>query len=364
MTLSDSELVGAAKAGDASAFAALVERHYPVLLATCRRALAGAEAAPDAAQEAVLTAMLGLRRLHSDERFGSWLIGIGLNVCRHLARGERRRPAASLDAVLATREPASPARGPDEAAEASHAAERVRRAIASLPLGQREAVRLFYLGGLTHAETAEELGTPVTAIKTRLHKARGSLQDQLHDLREEHPTMPCQTVPVRVADLRRTAGEPVRHVVFLEAEGGRRLPIWIGPAEATALACLLEDVALPRPGSHQLTAALLAAAGGRLRAVHINRLTDAVFYAQILLEDGAAVDARPSDALTLALVAGVPVSVEAAVLDQAERNERLLREDLDAALGAGDDARTLADETRARLAVSAAETAELAARAR
>src|SRR3954451_19286281 len=105
MTRPDVELVALARGGDARAFAALAERHYAGLLATCRRALADPQSAPDAAQEALVTAMLGLGRLRSDERFGAWLLGIGLNACRHLARGERRRPAQSLEAALAGGEP-------------------------------------------------------------------------------------------------------------------------------------------------------------------------------------------------------------------------------------------------------------------
>jgi RNA polymerase sigma factor (sigma-70 family) len=363
MTRPDAELVAAARTGDAGAFAALAERHYGTLLATCRRALGDPQWTRDAAQEAVVTAMLGLDHLRSDERFGAWLLGIALNTCRHVARRERRRPAQSLEAAFAEGEPAAPSPGPEEAAEAAETAARVRRAIAALPPGQREAVRLFYFAGLTHDETAEELGTAVSAVKTRLHKARRALQHQLHDMREEHAEMP-QPVPVRVADLRRTADEPVRHVVFLEAEDGRRVPMWIGAPEAVALACRLEDVELPRPSTQQLALALLEAAGAELRVVTVSRLIDHVFYAQIELAGGGIVDARPSDALTLALLADVPVAVEPAVLDEAARTEPALRAELDAALAAPDDAGTLASEARARIAASDAEVAALAERLR
>lgn len=364
MALSDAELVTAARAGDAGAFAALAERHYPLLLRSCRRALGDSVSAHDAAQEAVLTAMLGLARLRREDRFAPWLIGIGLNACRRLRRAERRRPAESLERLAPSSEPAAPGLSPVEAAEAAHTAARVRGAIAALAPGQRAAVALFYLGGLTHAETAEELGTAVSAVKTRLHKARNVLDDRLQDLREEPPMLSTDPLPARVVDLRRTAGEHVRHIVFLEAADGRRLPIWIGPAEATALACLLEDVELPRPGPHQLTASLIAAAGARVTEVRISALTEAVFYARVLLEGGAEVDARPSDALALALVMGVPISVDPAVLAQAEHDEGTLGAELAEALEAADDAGALAEEALARIAETAAETAELASRSK
>jgi bifunctional DNase/RNase len=91
------------------------------------------------------------------------------------------------------------------------------------------------------------------------------------------------------------------------------LLIWIGPFEGTALAMSLQGAELPRPGSFQFTAALLAAAGGALQEVRVTRLVEGTFYAEAVV-DGAAgrggVDARPSDALTLALLTGAPIRVD------------------------------------------------------
>src|SRR3954453_1134001 len=138
---SDADLVAAARDGDPRAFAALVERHYGALLATCRRATADGELAADAAQEAVVTALVGLERLRDPERFGAGLIGIGLNLCRR-ALQERARWARSEAA-----DTPAPGPGPQEAAEAAQIAERVRAAIAALPAGQRAAVALFHARG-------------------------------------------------------------------------------------------------------------------------------------------------------------------------------------------------------------------------
>ena len=342
----DSALVAAARAGDRRAFAALVERHYPALLRAVRPAVREPHAAADVAQEAVLVALLALDRLRSDERFGSWLIGIGLNVARSEGRAAARRPAPvelvpELDAAVAT----------DDLVGAAEDARLVRAAIAALPPGQRAAAALFYLAGFGHAEVADALGIPIGAVKTRLHKARASLRGRLYDLREDPLPMTDSTpVSVRVADVRRqTEGEHERHVVVLESlDGARRLPIWIGEAEGTAIAILLEEVALPRPHTHRFAASLLHAAGGRLREVRVTRLLRTIFYAQVVLEDGTAVDARPSDAIALALVEGVPILVDPAVLDEADRTE--LPGELTAVLASDADARVIADETRARIA--------------
>jgi RNA polymerase sigma factor (sigma-70 family) len=346
---SDAELVAAARAGDKRAFAALVERYHGVLLSTCRRATGDPDAAADAAQEAIVAALLGLDRLRDAARFGSWLVGIGLNLCRRwLAERARLAPAAAS-------EPAADGPAPDEAAQAAFVAERVRAAIAALPAGQRAAVELFYLGGLSHAEVAGALGTRPGAVKTRLHKARVKLRRDLSDVREEP-----MAVPMHVDDVRRTTGEPVRHIVFLAEDGGdRRLPIWIGRPEATAIVWALEQVELPRPGPYHFAASLLTAAGGRLREVRVSRLAESTFYARAILDNGAEIDARPSDAITLALVAGAPILVEPEVFDEAGRTEAAMPELVAEALDAPDDARALADEERARIAAMAREIAEL-----
>jgi bifunctional DNase/RNase len=212
-------------------------------------------------------------------------------------------------------------------------------------------VALFYLADLSHAQVAARLGIGVGAVKTRLHKARASLRTRLADLDQE-PRPMTTTVPMHVADVRDTGGpdHATSHVVFLEEDGGpRRLPIWIGAAEAGTLAARLHDVELPRPGTYRLTADLLAAAGATLREVRVERLAEEVFYARAVLADGASVDARPSDAINLALVTGAPVLVEEGVLAQAAEAEREIAEELAAALASPRDARVLAGELTDRM---------------
>jgi RNA polymerase sigma factor (sigma-70 family) len=324
----EAALVAAARQGDKAALAALVSRHRPMLLAVCRGALGNAELAEDAAQEAVLLALTSLDRLRQAERFGPWLAGIGVNVCRRWRR-ERSRTSWSWEAMQGGRAGEWPAQGPGpaELADAAWDARLVRAAIARLPVGQRAAVTLHYLAGLTQAETAAQTGTSVGAVKVRLHKARARLRERLELWwRETH--MPADEaagwLEMRVADVRRGDADddmPERHVVLLEEKGGsRRLPIWVGSFEGTALAMALQGAELPRPGPYQFVANLLAAAGGTLREVRVTRLVEGVFYAEAVVDGDAGedrVDARPSDALTLALVVGVPIRVDPTVIGDA-----------------------------------------------
>jgi RNA polymerase sigma factor (sigma-70 family) len=347
----DAALVRLARQGERAAFATLIERHYPALRSTCRRALRDSDLAGDAAQQAVLTAMLGLERLRDGERFGSWLIGIGLNVCRSMLRRRVDGPGG-IEALADSNAPVAEG-DPAVTAEVGEVEACVRAAIAGLPRGQQEAVALYYLAGLTQAEIAERLGTAPGAIKTRLHKARRSLRASLNELWKEAYAMPTDLLPMRVADLRRTSAadpESIRNIVYLEDDAGsRRLPIWIGPAEAIALAVVLEDVQLPRPWTHQLTAALLQAAGGSVREVRIVELTDSVFYARIILTDGAEVDARPSDALILAVQLDAPINVDQAVLDRSDTLADPERSEAETARERGEDANAIARDTQERL---------------
>lgn len=325
----DTALVSAARLGDREAFAGLVLRHRARLIAVCQRTISNPADAEDAAQEAVLQALLSLDSLRQPDRFGPWLVGIGLNVCRRLLR-EQSGDCWSWDAMLGGRiafEPASGQPGPDELANAAELAERVRQAVDDLPGGQRSAVLLFYLTSLTYAETAALLGIEVSAVKARLHKARRSLRRRLREVwKEEEMTteVGSQPVEVRVADVRRKVevDEPRYHMVMLEeVRGARRLPIWVGQFEGTALAILLGKVRVPRPLTFAFMADLLQASGGQLKEVRIAKLVEGTFYAIAVIKgagEATPVDARPSDALALALAAGAPIRVEPGVFDASE----------------------------------------------
>jgi RNA polymerase sigma-70 factor, ECF subfamily len=177
----DAALVRRARAGDGRAFALLYGRYERRLLALCRRLLGDWCLAEDVAQQAAVEALVGLPRLAAPERFGAWLLAIGANLCRHHLRSPLRR-LVSFEASLASRavgEP--PALDPEPAhmVEVGELAATVRIAVSELPPGQRRAAELFYLGGLSLAETAVALGINVGAAKARLHKGRLALRRRL-----------------------------------------------------------------------------------------------------------------------------------------------------------------------------------------
>ncbi len=112
-----------------------------------------------------------------------------------------------------------------------------------------------------------------------------------------------------------------RHVVILkDAEHERYLPIWIGAWEASAIAMRLQGVAPERPLTHDLFAASLAALGARIERVVISELAEETYHARLFIElDGRTVevDARPSDAIALAVRGSVTIFAAEEVLDVA-----------------------------------------------
>lgn len=111
-------------------------------------------------------------------------------------------------------------------------------------------------------------------------------------------------------------------VLLKDMEGRQTIPIWIGILEATAIAAELEKVTLSRPLTHDLLGNVIRALGSEVLMVEVNDLRDNTFYATIYLKKGrkeVAVDARPSDAIALALRAGCPIFVSDKVIERSRR---------------------------------------------
>jgi bifunctional DNase/RNase len=149
-----------------------------------------------------------------------------------------------------------------------------------------------------------------------------------------------------------------QHVVILrEADRERYLPIWIGSWEAQSIAMKLQGIEAERPLTHDLLVSILEELGASVRRIVVSDLADETYRARIVLTssgDDYEIDARPSDAIALAVRVSAPIFATEAVLDrasvipEADEEERLsvfrdfvnsLEADLDPPTGEGGSAR-------------------------
>lgn len=111
-----------------------------------------------------------------------------------------------------------------------------------------------------------------------------------------------------------------RVVILREKDADRYLPIWIGPAEADAIAVRLQDVSVARPLTHDLLRNLIEQLGGRVVYILVNDLSNDTFFARIVLDvngETMEIDSRPSDAIALAVRVDAPIFAAEDVLDRA-----------------------------------------------
>ena len=111
-----------------------------------------------------------------------------------------------------------------------------------------------------------------------------------------------------------------RVVILKEKMSDRYLPIWIGPAEADAIAVKLQGVSVPRPMTHDLLNTIVDALGASINSIIVSDLKNDTFYAKVVLNvDGGQmeVDSRPSDAIALAVRVDAPIYAEEGVLEKA-----------------------------------------------
>lgn len=127
-------------------------------------------------------------------------------------------------------------------------------------------------------------------------------------------------VEVRVQSLAldRTTNTPV--VILQEVGGERVLPIWIGPAEASAIAMQMAEMEISRPLTHDLICTVLRSLGGEVQRVIITKVQKSTYYAELIVRrngDLISVDARPSDSIAVALMVDARIFADDSLLDVA-----------------------------------------------
>lgn len=178
----DAELVERWQAGDEAAFEALVRRHENRVFGLLVRMLGNRDDALDVAQETFLSLHRHGHRFRREARFSTFVYRVAANAAlnrrRSLGRKRAREQALARQQEAGLERPQGP-RDPEEAAVGVEAQERVQQALLQLPDDLRMTLVLYDLEGQSYGEIADALQIPEGTVKSRIHRARNALREEL-----------------------------------------------------------------------------------------------------------------------------------------------------------------------------------------
>jgi len=178
----DAQLIDETLAGRSAAFGQLVTRYQDRLYNTLVHVTGNAEDARDAAQEAFIQAFVKLDTFQRNAAFYTWLYRIAFNVA--VSHRRRRRPTASVDRARETGglEPTDVAEAPTERLEREERVRQVHEAIGQLSEEHREVLILREIDGFCYDTIARILELPIGTVRSRLHRGRLQLREQLKEV--------------------------------------------------------------------------------------------------------------------------------------------------------------------------------------
>lgn len=326
----DAELVLLACSGNKEAFGELIERYQFMARRIAFGVMAQEDWVQEVIQEAFLAAYLSLDQLREPARFNAWLYSIVLNAARAFLK-ERKPNPLSLEYLMGGMHNEFPLFSdsvvdPQEVAEEQELHRMLLSAVQALSQRECVATLLFYYEQLSLQEIAAILGISVTAVKSRLFKARHHLRRQLFPTAEkEQPTLEyterkCTMIKVTLVAVKKDSLTDQQVVILWDEVGHRILTILIAQPEALQIALGLTGATTPRPLTLQFMASVMKATGVELEEVRIETLKDDIFYAIVKVRNGELVrdiDVRPSDALGLAVQMECPLFVAEDLFERA-----------------------------------------------
>ena len=186
--MSEQDVIMLARRGDQAAFTTLVQTYQTAIYNLCYRMLSEADQAQDATQETFLRAYTQFHRYDPERPFKTWLFSIASHYCIDRLRRRRVTWVDIDDEPLAGHPMLREKRvGPEDASLQQERAADVQALIETLPAKDRAAVVMLYWYDLSYQEIAEATGTTVSAVKSRLHRARAAMAETLQtkDVRPE-----------------------------------------------------------------------------------------------------------------------------------------------------------------------------------
>jgi RNA polymerase sigma-70 factor, ECF subfamily len=178
----DTQLIHETLAGKTAAFGQLVLKYQDRLYNTLVYLVGNAEDARDVVQDTLVQAFVKLETFHATSAFYTWLYRIAFNLAA--SRYRQRKPAASVEQLResAGTEPVDDRHGPAELAEQEERCRQVQQAIAALSEENRAVLVLREIDGCCYETIAEILGLPIGTVRSRLHRARLQLREELKEV--------------------------------------------------------------------------------------------------------------------------------------------------------------------------------------
>ncbi len=173
--MDETELILKFKQGDKFAFRQLVEKYQDSVINTCYRFLRNKEEAEEVAQEVFLKVYLSFNTYQPKTKFSTWLFKIVVNSCLNKLRDKKKFSLSQLDEDLH----ASSENQPDKSLEQEELRMLVRNAVDSLPENQRTVILVNQYEGFSYQDTAKILDCSVSAVESRLFRAKESLKKKL-----------------------------------------------------------------------------------------------------------------------------------------------------------------------------------------
>jgi RNA polymerase sigma-70 factor, ECF subfamily len=181
----DAQLIDEALAGDSAAFGRLVTRYQDRLYNTLVHVVGSADEAHDVAQDAFVQAFLKLDTFQRTSAFYTWLYRIAFNLA--VSRRRRHKPTSSIEHTreLTGSEPVSHDDGPGDRLDREERVGQVQAALGCLCEEFRSVLVLREIDGFCYESIAEVLDLPVGTVRSRLHRARIELREQLREVLQE-----------------------------------------------------------------------------------------------------------------------------------------------------------------------------------
>lgn len=170
MIKEEDEVIKQVQAGDSDTFTYIVEKYQKPVYNLCYRMLGDAFEAEDAAQETFIRAMKSIKRYDAKRPFSTWLLSIAAHYCIDQLRKRRGRIVSIDDNPYITIQDGTP--GPETMTIQSEDRDRLRKILSVLSPTDRAAVILRYWNELSYEQIAQILALTVSAVKSRLHRAR------------------------------------------------------------------------------------------------------------------------------------------------------------------------------------------------